>query len=76
MPLLFYLSVRGCCYIIFCIVFRVLNAISIYVSLNSFVFFLVSFLLYVKVAHFVSRCCGSMSVSCFCEAVCFLFCLL
>jgi hypothetical protein len=35
------------------------------VSLNNFVNFLVSSLLYVKVAHFVFRCCGLVSVFCF-----------
>jgi hypothetical protein len=61
-----------CYFIMFCIVFRVLNAVLICESLNSFVIFLVSFPLYVKLSHFVFRCCGSMSVFCFCGAGCFL----
>jgi hypothetical protein len=59
----------------FCIVFCVLNAIFMCMSLNSFVIVLVSFLLYVKVVQFVFRCFASMSESYFCEDVCFLFCL-
>jgi hypothetical protein len=52
----------------FCIVFRVLNAIFISVSLKSFVIFLISFPLYVKMAHFVFWCCGSLFIIllCFC----------
>jgi hypothetical protein len=73
MPLVLHFSFRGCCLIVFCVVFRVLNAIFIYVFLNTFVIFLVSFPPYFKVAHFVFRCYGSMSVFCFCEAGCFLF---
>jgi hypothetical protein len=37
----------------FCFVFYVLNAIFIWMSLNNFVIFLISFLLYVNVAHLV-----------------------
>jgi hypothetical protein len=67
MPLLLYLYIPRCCFSMFCIVFRVLNAIFICVSLNNFVSLLVTLPLNVKVAHFVFRCCGSMSVFCFCE---------
>jgi uncharacterized membrane protein len=56
----------GCCLTMFCIVFRVLNAIFILVSLNRFVIFLVSFPIYVKVSHFSFWCCGSVLVFCFC----------
>jgi hypothetical protein len=35
------------------------------VSLNNFVTLFVSFLLYVKVSHFVFRCCGLVSIFCF-----------
>jgi hypothetical protein len=38
------------------------KSIFICVSLNNFVIFLVYFPLYAKVAHFVFRCCGSVSV--------------
>jgi hypothetical protein len=48
----------------FCIVFLVWNAILIFVSLNSFVIFLVSFPLYVKMAHF-PFCCVSVFSLCF-----------
>jgi hypothetical protein len=58
---------RRCCFIVFCIVFRVLNVIFMCVPLISFVIFLLSFPLYVKMAHFVSRC-GSIPIFCFCEA--------
>jgi hypothetical protein len=66
-----YLFVRGS-FTMFCIVFRVLNAIFISVSLKSFVACLVSFPLYVKVAHFVLGCCGSMFLIllCFCVVLC------
>jgi hypothetical protein len=37
----------------FCIVFRVRKTIFICLSLKSFAFFLVSFPLYVKIAHLV-----------------------
>lgn len=49
----------------FCIIFCVQNATFIYVSLKSFVIFLVSLLLYVKVAHLVFWCCGSAYLLCF-----------
>jgi hypothetical protein len=73
MPLLFYLSVRGCCFIMSCIVFCILNAI--FMSLNSFVSFIVSFSLYVKVDHFIFRCCGQCVYSVFvpCFKMLFLF---
>jgi hypothetical protein len=61
------------CSIMFCNVFRILNTVLTCESLNSFVIFLVSFPLYVKVAHFVFRCFGSMSVFCFCGAGCFFY---
>jgi hypothetical protein len=48
MPLLPYLSVWDWGFILFCIVFRVQNAIFTCVSLRSFVSFLVSSPLYVK----------------------------
>jgi hypothetical protein len=60
MPLFPYLFVCVGSFTMFCIVFRVLNAIFIPVSLKSFVTFLVSFPLYVQVAHFVFWCCGSL----------------
>jgi hypothetical protein len=59
-----YLSVCGCCFAKFCIVFRILKAIFICMSLNNFITFLVSFPLYVKVAHSCFRCYGSVSVFC------------
>jgi hypothetical protein len=65
-PLSLYLSVRGCCFSMFCIVICVMNAIFIRVSLHNFVIFLVSFPLYVNVAHFVFWCCGSVLGFCFC----------
>jgi hypothetical protein len=49
----------------FCIVFRVLQAILMCVSLNSLVICLVSFPLYVNVARFIFSCCGSLFVLCF-----------
>jgi hypothetical protein len=55
--------------LLFCIVFLVFNANLICMSLTSFVIFIVSFPLYEKVTHFVSRCCGSMSVLCLYEAL-------
>jgi hypothetical protein len=60
MPLLLYLSAHGCCFIMFCTAFCILNATFVWVSLNSFFIFLVSFPLYEKAAHFVFRCCGAM----------------
>jgi hypothetical protein len=72
-PRLLYLSLRGCCFSMFSVVFLILNTIFICMSLNTFVIFPVSFPLYVKVTHFVFRCCWLTSVFCFCEAGCFLF---
>jgi hypothetical protein len=69
---IFYLSVLGCCSVMFCTVLCVLNDIFICVSLNNFVIFLIYFPLYVKVAHSVFRCCGSVSVFCFCGVRCFM----
>jgi hypothetical protein len=39
---------------------------------NNFVIFLVSFPLYVKVAHLVHKCCGLVSAICFWGAVSFM----
>jgi hypothetical protein len=58
-------------YVLYC----VLNAIFICVSLNNFVISLVSFPLYVQVTHFVFWCCGSVSVFRFHGAGCFMSCL-
>jgi hypothetical protein len=55
-----YSSFCGCFFTMFCIVFCILNVIFIWVSLNNFVIFLVSFPLYVNVAHFGFCCCGSV----------------
>jgi hypothetical protein len=60
MPLFLCLSDCEYGFIMFCTVFSVLSAVFIGVSLNNFVVLLVSFPLYVKVAHFVFRCCGSV----------------
>jgi hypothetical protein len=65
-PFLLYLSVRGCSFITFCIVFRILNAMSIFsVFLDRSMIFLISFLLYVKVAHFKFRDMGRFLYSVF-----------
>jgi hypothetical protein len=71
MPLSLYLSVRGRSFMKFCIVFRVLNAIFIWVSLNCFVIFLVSFLTVCESGPFF-RCYASLSVS-VCVRLDFLF---
>jgi hypothetical protein len=68
MPFLLHLSVRGCCFSMFCFVFLDLNAIFICVSLKSFIIFLVSFPLCVTVSNFVFLCCGSIYVFLFCGA--------
>lgn len=65
MPLLSYLPIRECCFTKFCIVFHVLNDIFISVSLINFVIFSCFIPLYVKLAHFVFRYCGSVFVCCF-----------
>jgi hypothetical protein len=65
-PLLLYLSVRGLCFTMFYILFCVLGAAYVYISLNSFLFI---FPLYVEVAHFVFWCWESMSLFCFCGEV-------
>jgi hypothetical protein len=69
MPLLPYLPVCDWVSTMCCIVFRVQKGIFICVSLKSFVIFLVSSPLYVKVVNFVSRCCEF--TFCSCELGCF-----
>jgi hypothetical protein len=65
-PFFPYLSVCVYGFNMFCMVFFVLNAIFICVSLNSCVSFLVCFPWYVKVAHFSFNCCISVFSFCFC----------
>jgi hypothetical protein len=55
----------------FCFVFRVRNVTFIYVPLKSFIIFLVSLPLYVKVAHLIFWCCGSVFMLCSCRLGCF-----
>jgi hypothetical protein len=57
----------------FCTPFCVWKAIFICVYWKSFVIFLTSLPLYVKVDHFITWCCESVYVFCFCGPGCFLF---
>jgi hypothetical protein len=66
-----YLSVCEYGFVMFCIVFHVLNVI-IGISLKNFVNFYVSFPVYVKVAHFVFWCCGLVFSFCSYVVGCFL----
>jgi hypothetical protein len=59
-------------FIMFCMVFHVLNATFIGISLKSSVILFVSFRMYVKVAYFVLWCCGSVFSFWFCVVRCFL----
>jgi hypothetical protein len=60
-----YLFAYGACNI-FCILFCIQTATFIRVLLKSLVVFLTSWPQYVKVAHFVSWCWGSVYMFCFC----------
>jgi hypothetical protein len=68
----YYLSRCEYGFIMFCIVFRVLNAIFIDISSKSFVILYVSFPEYVKTARFVFRCCGLVFSFCSYVTGCFL----
>jgi hypothetical protein len=70
MSLLLYLSVRGWFYYVLYCVLRS-ECYFICIPFNNLLIFLVSFPLYIKVAH-IFRCCESMSVFCFCGAGCFM----
>jgi hypothetical protein len=72
MPLFSYLSFCECGFVMFYIVFCVLNAIFICVSLKSFLILFVSYTVYLKVAHFVIWCCGSVFSFCLFVVGCFL----
>jgi hypothetical protein len=75
MPLLLYLPVQECCFIMFGSVVPCSKCYFYLHTLEQFYDFLISFLLYVNIVHFDFQCCGSISVFCFCRVGCYLFCL-
>jgi hypothetical protein len=68
-PLLLYLCVIGCWLPSYCV--PRYTFYLFFLSMNSFVIVIVSYLLYVKVAQLVFRYCGKISPVCFSEAIVF-----